>query len=134
MSIESLCTGDTVVVQEAQNTPGQLGGNDPDWQDVTPAVQWDLRIDTTSASESTKYAARNSRFTHEAFLSHAPDVNANRLTTNYRLKWTARKGHTFPVPRFLRVLAWYFNDNAPEGGDLQLWIVDLEEEQGRQET
>lgn len=122
MSVESLCTGDIVIKQTAANTRGPSGDSVRTYSDTATL---NCLIQTVSASESQKYLAKGSRFSHYVFFSADPS-----LTVNHRLKWTSRAGATLATPIYLRVLDCY-----PEGrpGEDLLWVADCEYETTRSE-
>ncbi len=123
MSIESLCKGDVVTKQTAANSRGPSGDSVRTWSD---AGSLDCLIQTTSASQSQKYAATGSMFSHFVFFSSDPG-----LTVNNRLKWTTRAGAVLAAPIYLRVLDCY-----PEGqpGSDMLWVADCSYETTRSEA
>jgi len=132
MTIASICVGDTVVVQTGTPTRGAAGGVSYAYTDGSTI---DCRVDTPGGSESTKYEAREARYTHCVMFASNPGIHdpANQ-TTKYRLKWTKTQGNsrTFSSPKYLQVLDAYEENNP--SGDLQLWIVDCEEEIGEKDS
>lgn len=123
MSVESLCHGDTVVVQTETTTRGASFGNSFAYTDGDSI---DCLIQSVSASESLKYADRGMMFTDRAFFSSDPG-----LTNQNRLKQTVQGGVTLATPRLLRVLAT--NADGRPGEDM-VWFADLSFEPTRRET
>lgn len=117
MSIESLCTGDTVIKQTATHALGAAGGDTRTWAD---AGSLDCTIQTPSAREQTQYMARGMNFTHKAYFSSDPS-----LSTDNRLKWTVQKSNTLATPIYLRVLS-IKSQGRP--GEALLWIAALEQD------
>lgn len=123
MSIASLCRGDVVVRELATHTLGPSLDDVKTWAGTT---RLDCLIQTTTASESLKYAAAGMSFSQIAMFSSDPG-----LTKNHRLKWVTRAGAVLSVPIYLRVLDIYI-EGIP--GKDQLWICDCGYETMRSES
>jgi hypothetical protein len=123
MSVPALAQGDTVVKQSAAHAIGASMDAVRTWSDVSTLT---CLIQTTSGSESSRYNARGSHFSHWAFFASDPS-----LTVNNRLKWTVEANQTLATAKYLRVLACY-----PEGrpGGNFLWVCECELETTRSEA
>lgn len=111
MSLATMCSGDTVVVQLKSSTRGAAGGVS---ETYTNGATLSCNIQTVSAGESSRFQTRGMEFTHEAFFSADPS-----LTISHRLLWGGRK---------LRVLGVY-SEGRP--GTRLLWVAELSEETSR---
>lgn len=115
MSILSLTSQDTVVVQSLTATTGAAMGVAEAWADGATV---DCLVQTVDAQESLAYSDRGMKFTHEVFFSSDP-----ALTNAHRLKWK--------TTHFLRVLSLYVEGRP--GTDL-LWVARCSEETTRRES
>ncbi len=122
MSIESLCTGDTVLKGTATHTLGAMGG---DSRSYAYGAGLDCTVQTPSASAIAAWQARGQRLGYWVFFSTDPS-----LSPDFRLKWTVRAGTTLATPKILRVLDCYAEGRP--SADL-LWIADCEEVTTRSE-
>jgi hypothetical protein len=123
MPIADRCTGDKVVRQTVTHTVNSLGG---DRRTYTDGATLDCAIQTPSAAEITKYAARGMRLGYWVFFSSDPS-----LTPDQRLKWTQRAGVALSTVKYLRVLDCYPEGQPGPAADDLLWVADCEEETTR---
>ena len=116
MSIEDLCRGDLVFVNARTSAVGSLGGEAGSWAaDAGAGVE--CRVDSMSASEVAKWAAKGMSVSHEVFFS-----SEQSLSGKYRLHWTKTDNlETTLSSRYLYVEG-YYHENNPEA-DLRLWIA-----------
>lgn len=121
MSVESLCTGSTVLKQAETVTVGATFGVNESFAAGTPL---ECRAEVVSAHEDRRYAARGIERFWRLFFSSDPAVDNDE-----RMKLTAWDGVV--VSHFLRVLACY-TEGRP--GTAILWLVDCEQETTRQES
>ena len=124
MSIASMATGDTVVPQVESTEIGEGGGLEFSHTDGTAL---DCLVQTMSADEDVRYAARGQRNRYVVFFASNPG-----LSQDDRIKWTHQGGNAFASAKYLRVLDQY-SEGRPGAGNQMLWIVDAEESTTRQE-
>lgn len=129
MSIEALCTGDTVVLQTQAVTVGASGGVSESYTDGTAYdcnVQIEERGDPDGAFSDTRYGARGQRTLFKVYFSEDVELNPSM-----RLKHTVKGGVTLGTAKIMRVLD-YYDEGRP--GETMLWIADCEIVDTRLET
>lgn len=124
MSLDLLCTGDTIVPQTESVTTGEAFGVVYSYTDGTAL---DCLVQSVNASESEQQATRGQRTRYNLFFVSNPS-----LTQGKRLKWTHHAGTALTTPIFMRVLSQY--DEGRPGEDQWLWVVDAEEDTTRREA
>jgi len=118
-----MATGDTVVQQSETTVIGEGGGLEFSYTDGDGL---DCLVQTMSADEEVRYAARGQRNRYVIFFA-----SNQGLSQDDRLKWTHQGGNAFASPKYLRVLDQY-SEGRPGAGNQMLWIVDAEESTVRQ--
>jgi hypothetical protein len=124
MSLDLLCTGDTIVPQTETATTGEAFGVVYSYTDGTAL---DCLVQTASASESQQQGTRGQRNLYNLFFVSDPS-----LTQGKRLKWTHHADVALSTPVYMRVLDVY-SEGRPNESNL-LWVVDAEEDTTRREA
>jgi hypothetical protein len=124
MSLDLLCTGDTIIPQTETGTTGEAFGTEYSYTDGTAL---DCLVQSVGAAESAAQGTRGQRTTYNLFFTSNPG-----LTQGKRLKWTHHAGVALSAPVFLRVLDQYDEGRPAEAQ--WLWVVDAQEDTTRREA
>ena len=116
MSIEEMCTGDTVFPNARTSSIGALGGDAGTYAaDASAGIE--CRVEEASAHESLSYSAKGMVISHLVYFS--TDV---ALSGKHRLHWTLTDDNQVALTGIYLYVKAYYKENSPDG-DLVMWIA-----------
>lgn len=119
MSLDSITSGDTVVVQNATISDF----SEEAWED---GEGLDCHVQQQQAAGSQQHGTRGEVRYYKAFFSFDPQLSAAN-----RLKWTQQGGAELSTPKILRVIDTY--SRARPGEEPMFWVADCEDLTNRRE-